>query len=807
MTQAAAPSSRTETEALLSLGRGADSWKFLSLALPTLAQQPDLPGISLLAASHLAKLGLRTCALEQLSGLPDAIRHTPQVLALSAAVGSLQNDELTQSPRWLECNLQALGDRLVGFDASAPRQPLRAFAASDGNVIIFDGKRWDNLPDSRALAARALTEHKASWREQAQAALFISGCRTPWLFKSASEARPREKLGYRAPICIVEPDTDAFLAALSMADCAEQLQDDHIRVFVGPNALDHFASFLRSRINLRLSGTLAHEASAPASLTQSISAALTHAIREQEEHTRRLERSLRIVYEQRDRALWRSKFQDSRPLRILIPTCRYSTFVQHSSRDIASAFEALGHETRVLIEPDASSCFAASAYLNAVHEFEPDLVLCINYPRSTIGDFLPRNLPWVCWIQDQMPHLFDERLGRSLGAFDFTVGHIVDELHDRYGFPRESSMLLPVPASERKFHAAPATSAERARFECEIAYVSHQSETPEAQHTRIVSELRANPSVDNSLLAAMEPLREAVYRHVQLPLSTLPFPDLRTTVQDSLRQSFGGEPDGRTVDLIAATYANPLADRIMRHETLLWVRQIAHQREWRFHIYGNGWNKHPKLREFAKGPLAHDDELRLSYQCSACHLQVTYHMLGHPRLSECVLSGGTPLCRLHWGELAMIVRRAYRRACADGASFPVFERSKPVSRLPWTDTPALMNLASVLQQLGCMEHAAPQAPDGSRIGASVEPWAVVGPDTQHSSAFDMTGRQPELFFHDCSSLEYRVSDLVSHRSTRERKNAIARTRIEANHTYRNAALRILSLITRSLRPNPEMAAA
>ncbi|MBX3388250.1 MAG: glycosyltransferase family 1 protein [Phycisphaeraceae bacterium] len=800
------PTPTANSAALLSLGRGTDSWKFLSLALPALSEQPEQPGLSLLAASHLAKLGLRTCALEQLNGLSEEIRRTPQVLALSAAVGSLQNDELTQSSRWLESNLRALGDRLIGFGVSAPRRPLRAFGASDGNVITFDGEHWANFADSKSLAARSLTEHRASWREQPQAALFVAGCRTPWLFKSASGARPRERLGYRAPICIVEPDTHAFLAALSMSDCSDQLQDDHVRAFVGPSAVDLFAAYQRTRIDLRISGTVAHDAATPAAIFHRVAASVSDVLTEQQAEVPRLEQSVRALYAERDLRWWNARLRE-RPLRILIPTTRYSTFIQHSSRDIAGAFEAHGHEARVLIEPDGSSCFSAGAYLRAVRDFEPDLILCINFPRAALGDFLPRNLPWVCWIQDQMPHLFDARLGRSLGAFDFTVGHIVDELHDCYGYPRASSMLLPVPASERKFHAAPATSEERARFECEIAYVSHQSETPEAQHTRIVSELRANPSVDNKLLAAMEPLREAVYRHVQLPLSTLPFPDLRSTVQDSLRQSLRGEPDDRTVDLLAATYANPLADRIMRHETLMWASQVAQKNGWRFHIYGNGWSEHPAFGEFAKGPLAHEGELRLSYQCSACHLQATYHMLGHQRLSECVLSGGIPLCRLHWGELAMIVRRAYRRACGDGASFPFNESTLPVTCLPWTDAPALMDLASVLQQLGCIEHASPLASDGARKGALVEPWAVFGPDTQHSSAFDMTGRQAALFFHDQASLESRLSDLVSHRSTRERQIAIARRRIEANHTYLNAAAKILSLITRSLQKDPDRAAA
>lgn len=817
MSPAATSTPSIDDAALLALGRGSDSWAFLARAVPALDPtadcEPASPGLALLAASHLAKLGLRACALEQLSRLPESIRATAQVQALCAAVGSLKDDEISQSPRWLESNLRALGERLVGLDATAPRSVQRAFVASDGNVITLDGGCWDSFADSKALAVRALADHRATWREQPQAALFIAGCRTPWLFMSASEARPREKLGYRAPICIVEPDTDAFLGAISMSDCSEQLRDDHIRAFVGPNAVELFAAYLRTRIDLRISGTVAHEAGTPTSIFHAVAGSVSEVLAAQQAELPRLEQALRALYAERDLRWWTARLRES-PLRILIPTTRYSTFIQHSSRDIAGAFEALGHEARVLLEPDGTSCFSAGAYLRAVRDFEPDLILCINFPRAALGGFLPRNLPWVCWIQDQMPHLFDERLGRSLGAFDFTVGHIVDALHEHYGYPCESSMLLAVPASERKFHAAPATSAERARFECEVAYVSHQSETPEAQHERIVGELRANPSVDNSLLRAMEPLREAVVRHLALPLSTLPFPNMASVVRDSLLESTGAEPSQLVVDLLTSGYAHPLADRMMRHETLAWAGTIAKRRGWRFHLYGRGWESHPTLSEFAKGSLAHDGELRASYQCAGCHLQVTYHTLGHPRLCECILSGGMPLCRFHWGERSMIETTLFKLGWHQGAQFRDRRDGEDVRRSPWTDAPALMKLASVLQGMGVFEDAIaaddaghcagypPGALRGMRWGALFHPRLVpdrIAPNAlAYPFAFEMVGEQPEFFFHDQAMLEQRIESVVIPRELRAERIAGARARVENRHTYRAAVARIVDLVRSGL---------
>ncbi|MBS0189064.1 MAG: glycosyltransferase family 1 protein, partial [Planctomycetes bacterium] len=523
-----------------------------------------------------------------------------------------------------------------------------------------------------------------------------------------------------------------------------------------------------------------------------------------------------------DAAWWRERFADSsRPLRVLIPTSRYSTFVQHSSRDIARGLEALGHRAEVLIEPDGSSCLASGAYLDAILSLEPDLVICINYPRVSIGDFLPRNLPWVCWIQDQMPHLFDERLGRSLGVLDFTVGHLVAELHTKYAYPVRSSRNLPVPASEHKFAPRAASPSEVERFACDIAYVSHQSETPDAQHERLVGELRSNSSVDGSLLRAMPLLREAIERHVQRPLSTLPFPSMKRVIGDVLREALGAQPDDRVVDLLVTGYGDPLADRLMRHQTLAWAGAVADRQGWRFHLYGKGWENHPTLSRFARGRLEHDGELALSYQLAGCHLQVTYHMLAHPRLCECVLSGGVPLCRVHWIERSMIETWLFRRAWHEGAAFRDQRHHEDVRRSPWTDAPSLMRFASVFQSMGCFDDAV--APDdaghcegyppgelrGARWGAAFHPHLLKDRGAPaplgHPFAFEMVGQQPELFFHDQATLEERVRSLNADPELRSLRNSIARRRVLAHHTYRAAADTILSLVRESLASSPIVA--
>lgn len=832
-------------ERLLAIGRAGRTWDFLLPAVHALEANPDDHGMRLLVVSSFARVGLRMAAMEQLALLPAAVCDAKELSPLVDAVRGLADDAIDACvlADTLRENVRALGKRLVVDDTSEARvgsacpsgagmnppptpshreeasemalpEGLACFRANDGNVARRLDGVWIALRDEIGEAKRALQDHARAWATDATQMLVLEGVHPPWLLKMALEARPREALGYRAPVQIVQRDLAEFAIALSLTDLSSHLGDGHVHAFVGEAAPERFGAFLKERVDLRLLGTVATTPGTPTATAPTIAERVAEAILHQDQETRRLEREVHAAYAGRDRAWWARRFSEKTPCRVLLLTSRFSTFVKHSTRDLADALIALGHEARVMIQPDDSSSLAACAYLRAVRDFAPDLMIVINYPRATIGDFLPRNLPWVCWIQDQMPHLFDERLGRGLGALDFTVGHIVPALHDRYGYPRASAMLLPVPASEAKFFASTVTEAEREKFECEIAYVSHQSETPEAQHERILSELRSNPTVDAALLRALPVVRDAVRAHVTLPLSTLPFPPMKESVRRALAVSLGGEAPEHIVDLLTTGYADPLADRMMRHETLGWAAQAARKHGWRFNLYGKGWEKHPTLAEFAKGPLGHDSDLRMSYQLAGCHLQVTYHMLAHPRLCECVLAGGIPLCRFHWIERSMIETWLFKLGWHQGAEFRDRREGEDVRRSPWTDAPALMRLASIFQSLGCFEDAI--APDdrgdcdglpagavrGARWGVPFHPRLV--PDRNpprnpdHPFAFQMVGEQPELFFHNAPMLEERVGGLIACKDLRRTQNALARTQIAARHTYRAGAERILAFVASRL---------
>jgi hypothetical protein len=518
----------------------------------------------------------------------------------------------------------------------------------------------------------------------------------------------------------------------------------------------------------------------------------------------------------------------TRPLRVLIPTCRFSTYIKHASADLADAFRTLGCQARILAEPDDHSQFSSLAYLRAVAEFEPDLVVLINYARANINgsvgatpppsaadSVIHPNIPYVMWVHDAMPHQLDERVGNGMTDLDFVAGNLRSELFWRFGYPRDRALDAPIVASSAKFHTGPVSSELRggARHTCEIAYVSHHSETPEAMHTRKCAEARTSPGL-TSLLERMRPgvERETAARSAD-PLSLR----LRGVASQALRDNGGNGDDPRLVEQLMQLYAMPLADRLLRHQTLSWAADIAQRRAWRLHLYGRGWDQHPTLARFARGELAHGDDLRASYQCAGVHLQVSAHSIIHQRVFECVLSGGLPIARLTEEDLSTLsflaAIAAARRLPTPGnpreydvalrATIPGGTGRHRYLGFAIADCPEAMQFAALRQRLGLgdtspgdasaflwlnsvhLDRLRARDPDGIPL-AEVEP---------ERSLLWLYGDPAEYLFTDRDALEAVLSRAVESPDWRARSASSLRARVLSHLTHEAFAKRLTRFMT------------
>ncbi|MCC6428937.1 MAG: hypothetical protein IT435_19215 [Phycisphaerales bacterium] len=680
------------------------------MAAKALGIAPGDAGLIFLTAGNLASLGLRTLATEHVERLPEEAQRDADIVRLRSIIERLPADRLTAAQRIgsTRANLDALRGRAPALASRLAEQMagwvptvegMDCFRAIDGNIVRRPGSAAglsgclslvDQKGQSREFAIGAMPASQLMGRP-----VVIEGLCPPWVFMELMRATASDFNGYRRRMVLVQSDMHELLDGMSLADLRSWLADERLDIYAGPDSSRELARNFGGRLDTVLVGQYVPVLATRTRTQPPLETVLGELEQAQRIEHQALTERLEKVYEGRDAAWWGRRFASCEPLRVLIPTCRFSTFVRYSSLDLARAFEEVGHQARILMEPDDHSCMSSIAYLRQIAEFEPDLIVLINYPRAAMGQNFPRNVPFVCWVQDAMPHLFDAKFGAAQGELDFIAGVRLPELVGRFGYVARRAMPMPVVVSGSKFSGGPARSSKTGIV---ISYATHHGETPEAMHERLMKDAGNDPVLPK----AMELLRPLAIRLGEDILATDQKKLIRSAVVDAIRQAAGTEAPQRVISVLTHSYIIPLADRIVRHTVASWAAELAERRGWILHLHGKNWEKHPTLAKYAAGPLDHGDSLRDSYRDSTVHLHASYHGPFHQRVFECALAGGLPICRLTWPAVSPLMahaKRLLRERLGDRFLASASKGESGMANLRVADHPELRRVSDVLRAM------------------------------------------------------------------------------------------------------------
>jgi hypothetical protein len=801
---------------LVQLGRAGRPWDFVPLGVQVVASAPGDAGVRFLLAANFARLGLVTLAREQMSAIPAEVRQDPDVQALSGAILAMPNDVMPAAERVARGKAAAEALRLRGVDVFSDLEfwvdqasGYECFRTLDGNVVRRRSKGLELLGDHKGLAAKFVRGTTGSGTKTFDKPFVIEGVDPPWLLRALFDATPQRADGFQPRLRVVQASAMELLDGLSLADMRDVLESERCELFVGPRACEELRERLRSGMSYAVTGQTLALPSLRVRAMPPLGDVMAEVDAAQRDLAAGLHQRANAKYAGRDAAWWAGRYAAAlaggAPLRVLIPTTRFSTFVKHSSADLAGALRRLGHDARVLIEPDDHSLLSAVAYLREVVDFEPDLVLSINYTRANLNGRegsvspFPANVPFVCWIQDAMSHLFDPAVGAKQSALDFVIGHTFPELFERFGYPRERAMRCAVGADVAKFSGGAPAAHLRKRYECDIAFVSNHSEAPETLLARLT------PILAGPLAAAAGELASVVREEARTPPGPRPWVPMRDRVGEILTRTLGAAPDPRLTDTVVHQFADPYADRLMRHDTLRWAANAAARRGWRMKLFGRGWEKNPEFARFAAGELAHGEDLRAAYHAAAVQLQVTCHTLVHQRLFECVLSGGFQLCRMHQPEFMKLHQRLLYDATektllASASAWPLIRHR--LAR--FEDNPQLERLMRVWRTLG-MEAQVAMCVDGKALGLMLhnaffnEGYRPEAPNAaDRDNAFALLGDRPEFFFWNEATLEARVGWALERGAERRELVEGAANRVRAAQTYETVAAEVLKFVATGL---------
>ncbi len=632
-----------------------DDYEFCSSVAAYLAVRPGDTYVRLMAVKSYLKLNLVESAQALVrEGLGDE-GGDAQLLEARTSIGALPGSQRNwrEQATVFEANLAALIDR--GFDVS----PIRAAWARDCfryelyrdssgefqvRYLLGDGDwRWYPGLGRHSVVdeARELPDDIGG---QFPGPYLFDGLGLGRYFERAYRKTLHTFLDYSCALYVIERDPSRLAVALQLNDWSEILSDPRVLLFIGEGAEREHCRMLLDQSNLPLPARVLQTGAVFDAVPPDIAGQISRVAESRDLTVRESLTEIESLYAGRDIQYWAKRFDGAlrgsdKPLRILASVSRHTTFLQHSMRDAQRAFESLGHSCTVLMEDTNHTTIGPLAYHMMIREMEPDLYFNLDHLRPEFGGIIPANLPVMTWDQDQLPQVITKENLAKIAPHDFIAGcsrHRCASLG-----VRESQLLYArVPTCAEQFSGDPLSEVEISKFTCDVSFVSHASQTAESFHQQ-----------ERGLFsdAAVVALLDTLYRLVPGSVERHGVLD-RYAMSEVLAEACGvigvtsldPELEGR----LRNWYIWRLVDRIFRHQALEWAGQWAKRSGKSFRIYGNGWENHPTLAEFAAGPVENGRELLCLYRASKINLQLMPAGFIHQRAMDGLAGGGFFMSRL-----------------------------------------------------------------------------------------------------------------------------------------------------------------
>ena len=647
-------------ERLMGLAEHPDPYLFLNCVGDYLRALPLDDQVRATAMRLAVHLRLFSVAEEfALACPPSSSSHGAlQALAEQFAVRRTDCIEVSTTDACLAKNLQVLAGRgesgariAEQVEVAAGEMPpeLTLLQAGDGNLLARaarrDGQRiW--LPAAQDFRGKteAIAE-EVSFRGDFVAPFLVDGVGAGWLVPRLYAATQNTYLSYSPAIYVIEPNLRALALVLRLHDWSEALADERLLLAAGASAWADWMELMRSREDLAEPRQTISLARWPGDAATPAADCLRQVGEQRQCALHALRSATDALYAGRDAAWWAQRYAtsgDAEPLRVLCVTSRHTTFLQHSMRDLQTALDRAGVQTRLLIEASDYTVMSGLVTLRAIQAFKPDLVVVIDHHRYEMAERIVADVPFVCWIQDHMPRLFSEDAGRSLGPLDFTIGFGKESCVKQFGYAPERFMSCWLAVNPEKFAPAQVASGpeDSAALSCDVVYVGHQAETPEALHARIRAQIAppVTQLVDAFFEEMLPRMRAEGFNGAH---------HLEALLQEMEQRTRIGLTDEESRARLLGVYVRPLVDKVLRHTTLEWVADWAEGTGRTLHLYGRDWEGHPRFGRFARGEARHGAHLGAIARAAAINLHCGLNVSLHQRVLETAIAGGFLLVRYH----------------------------------------------------------------------------------------------------------------------------------------------------------------
>jgi hypothetical protein len=679
-------------------------------------------------------------------------------------------------------NVAALGRRDPSLAVRLRElKPATAFSIAAQGDNVFLGRSTaagvEIIPNlipaatARTTSASIFPEAQVGWP------IVIVGLDYGWLWDRISKLPCKVDMapGHRPPIYLLARDLERLWAVLHVMDWTEMLADRRLPIFVGPDAVTQLRDALVAEPSLpRPRAAVDVDKSLWTGGCGNLNELVGEVTRLTAEKFSQTVRLNETAYAGFDPVMAAKKFETG-TLRVLGVTSRYTTFLQYSMRDWLDGMSRMGVEARLLIEPADHLLHGEHKLAETIQEFRPDLIVCIDHYRAEIGK-IPDSLPWVMWVQDWLPNIYNDAAGAAQRLRDYCIGFGRLCLTQSHGYPARRFMPCPIGINEERFKPAVLSQEDWARYGCDVSYVSHVS-TPSDVLLKNTLARNPDPSADRLLWDFHDRLigdfEQGGCTHTEW--------QLKEKLDESIAQT-GVQPPAETVRQILWLFNTQINNAIFRHQTLKWVAELGVNLK----LYGNNWEKHPTLGRFACGPADTLRDVPRICAASKVNLQITPHGAMHQRLLEGLVAGGFYLIRWLPGDQVGIAYRCLRDWCLS-------QGIGSESALRSIDIPQVQSWISECNELSG-DH-----PDRKDFRLYDRLTADAEGELMGRGGAVWPEEYPQVSFRSAAELQSRLTRFLGDESERQRVASAMRARIVENYTYAKISKRLVRFIADDLR--------
>ncbi len=338
-------------------------------------------------------------------------------------------------------------------------------------------------------------------------------------------------------------------------------------------------------------------------------------------------------------------FSDNPPRtpRIMLITSRFSTVLQYSTTDAAEGFRELGWNARVMIEPSDYHRDPPQAIRKELHQFKPDLVFKINHLRHEHPDVFPPDVPYICWIQDHLPHLINDDLSDHITTRDYILTDSMPMYTGVYTYPLRQVIdqsKLSRPQMLPKTWSCDAG---------DLVFTSNASDLPQ----KIADELVTIFQSHSSDLPLVRDVCNSLIQHYEQGNTIFTRYHLRRFMLSIEKKRQQYIVNGIVRDRFLSLLFDRLNNLLYRQQTLRWIADVARKHNLIFSLYGMGWENHPDFAPYAKGVLQYGPELEKITRRTKITFQIVPYSALNQRLFDGLLAGGFVLIRQHPLDVAL----------------------------------------------------------------------------------------------------------------------------------------------------------